>query len=44
MLSLVLQCADEAEHTLIKEERAEDDVWTNDPEDKLSEFKHTHHT
>ncbi|KAM8728388.1 uncharacterized protein AB9X84_001698 [Acanthopagrus schlegelii] len=29
------QCADEAEHTLIKEERAEDDVWTNDPEDKL---------
>lgn len=44
MLSLVLQCANEAEHILIKEEQAEEDVWKNGPEENLSEFKGTHHT
>ena len=43
MLSLVLQCANEAEDILIKEEQAEEDVWKNGPEDKLSEFKRTLH-
>lgn len=42
MLSLVLQCADaepanEAEHIMIKEECAEEDMWNS--EDKLSELK-----
>lgn len=45
MLSLMLQCADtepanEAEHVQIKEECAEEDMWKNDPEDKLSESEH----
>lgn len=40
MLSVVLQCASEAEHMSVKEECAEEDM--NDPEDRLSEFKHKH--
>lgn len=48
MSSLVLQCADvnpvgsEAGHMQIKEERSEDDMWKNNPEEKLSESKRTH--
>lgn len=53
MSSLVLQRADmgpanEPEHMQIKEECSEDDMWKNNPEDKLSESKlihtHTSHT
>lgn len=38
-VNLVLQRADadEAEHVLVKEECSEDDLWKNNPENRLSE-------
>lgn len=44
MSSLLLQCAEseavnEAEAMQIKEECADEDMWKNDSEDKLSECK-----